>query len=234
MGQFITDDVDELIRLGHGDQERLSRIKSEYMTKKLVTLEDRRYVEGLIARYMRPSVEPQQQKPKAKEEKIVPPPPPKPQDRFEIKHQKAKEEKQIPKIQQRGKMRNVVISVASVAVAVLIISIVALNQDEISLGGITQEPKNLELDQKSYSRGDIISISGKTSVPTTVVSLGIFNTANQPVWTETVKVRENGEYSTLLIAGGEGWEQAGTYAVTANYAGTQDQASFSFIPTSQD
>jgi hypothetical protein len=48
MGQFITDDVDELIKLGHGDQERLSRIKSEYLTKKLVTLEDRRYVEGLI------------------------------------------------------------------------------------------------------------------------------------------------------------------------------------------
>jgi uncharacterized protein YfaS (alpha-2-macroglobulin family) len=129
-------------------------------------------------------------------------------------------------------MRNVTISVASVTVAVLIISIVALNQD--GLGGIIQESKNLELDQKSYSRGDIISISGKTSMPTSAVSLGIFNTSNQPVWTETVKVKESGEYSTLLIAGGEGWEQAGTYTVTANYAGTQDQARFSFSPTSQD
>ncbi|CDI05356.1 hypothetical protein [Candidatus Nitrosotenuis uzonensis] len=234
MGQFFTDDVDELIRLGHGDQERLNRIKSEYQTKKLVTLEDRRYVEGLIARYMRPAAEPQQEKPKAKEERIVPPPPtpPKQQDRFEIKQQKAKMEKPIPKIGAK-KMRNIAISVASVAVAVVIIGLVSLNQGGISLDGI-DEPKNLELDQKSYYRGDIISISGRVSVPTSVVSLGIFNTQNQPVWTETVNVDENGEYSTLVIAGGDGWEQAGTYAVTANYVGTQDQANFSFNPTSQD
>lgn len=232
MGQFFTDDVDDLIKLGHGDQERLARIKEEYMIKKLVTLEDRRYVEGLISRYIRPAPEIQQEKPKPREERIVPPPPPKPQTRVEPKVQTVKVEKKLSRVQQK-RIRPMTIGVASVAIAVLIVSVVAINQDQFPSFGRTPAAENLELDQQSYFRGDIISISGKTATAATTVDLAIFNAANQQIWTETLSVRQDGTYSTLVIAGGTGWEQQGTYTATATYGGMQDTATFTFSPVSQ-
>lgn len=229
MGQFFTDDIDELVKLGHGDQERLIKIKAEYITKKLVTIEDRRYVEGLISRYMRPQVEPQPERPRPREERIVPPPPPRTKENFEAAQQQIlKEEKKLPKTAQK-KTKNIILSISAAAVAVLVISLIGVYQDQFpSIGG--PRTANIELDQSSYVRGDIIAISGKIAPPTTGASLAIFNPANQHVWTETVTVRSDGTYSTLAIAGGAGWEQAGTYTVTATYGDMQDIATFSFSP----
>ncbi|MGI0004038.1 MAG: hypothetical protein ACREAX_01945, partial [Candidatus Nitrosotenuis sp.] len=102
MSQFFTDDLDALLKSGHGDSERLSRIKADFATKKLVTLEDRRYVEGLILRYLKPhgQMEPERIV-MTQEKRIVPPPtsPPTQSNPFEIKPQKKpKDEKLIPKI----------------------------------------------------------------------------------------------------------------------------------------
>jgi hypothetical protein len=227
MGRFFTDDIDELVRLGHGDKERLLKIKSEYVTKKLVTIEDRKYVEGLIVRYMRPAEKPQET-PK-KPERIVPPPPPKQEPKqepsFEVKHRQINAEKSIPKIQQ-GKKQKMAIGIIAAVIA-LAVSVAVINYENFDIG-ITPTQKNLELDQNEYQRGDIISISGKTAISATTVDLAIFNPQNQHVWTETVRVRGVGEYSTLTIAGGTGWEQQGTYTVTATYGGMQDIATFTF------
>ena len=38
MGQFFTDDIDALLKSGHGDYGRLSRIKADFEAKKLVGL----------------------------------------------------------------------------------------------------------------------------------------------------------------------------------------------------
>lgn len=232
MGRFFTDDIDELVRLGHGDKERLLKIKSEYVTKKLVTIEDRKYVEGLIVRYMRPAEKPQEA-PKP-QERIVPPPPPKPEPKkepsFEVKHRQINTEKSIPKIQQ-GKKQKMMLGIIAAVIA-LAVSAAVINQENFDIG-ITPTTKNLELDQREYQMGDIISISGKTTISATTVELAIFNPQNQHVWTETVRVRGDGEYSTLAIAGGTGWEQQGTYTVTATYSGTQDIATFIFSTDSQ-
>ncbi|MDC8438056.1 MAG: hypothetical protein LV468_03545 [Candidatus Nitrosotenuis sp.] len=229
MVQFFSDDVDQLIRSGHGDQERLSKIKADYAAKKLVTLEDRKYVESLMSRYFGPA-KTEQPKAKPAEGRIVPPPAPKPQDRFEMKHQKAKEEaRQIPKISQKKGMRNVIVSVAAVSIAVLVISFVAMNEDQFKIG-IGSAGKSIELDQESYFRGDIISVSGKTKTATNTVNIVISNGANEQIWSETVKVKSGGEYSTLIIAGGTGWEQAGTYTASAVYGDEIDQSTFEFSP----
>jgi hypothetical protein len=230
MGQFFTDDIDSLLKAGHGDAERLTRIKSDFETKKLVTIDDRKYVEGLVSRYLQESKPESERIAKMPEKRIVPPPSPQPSQTpsFEMKYQKPREEP-IPKIGGKNKMRNVVASIAAVVAALLIISVVAMNQDNLT--GIQQPPasKNLEVDQASYVRGDIISISGIATVGT--VNLVISNPANEQIWTETVSTKQSGEFSTLVIAGGDGWEQAGRYTLFLMSGGTiVNQVTFDFNP----
>jgi hypothetical protein len=228
MAQFFTDDINALLNGGYGDPQRLTRIKTDFETKKLVTLEDRRYVEGLISRYLKAETQETERIVKAPEKRIVPPPIP-PRQSFEIKYQKSREEMQIPRIQSKKKLRNIVISICSVVFAVLVISFVAMNHE--NLGVINQPPasKTLELDQASYARGDVISISGKASAATTV-RLVISNPNNQQVWSETVSTKQNGEFSTLTIAGGTGWEQSGRYTLSSTHDGTTEQVTFNFSP----
>ncbi|HSA97483.1 MAG TPA: hypothetical protein VLF17_00190 [Candidatus Nitrosotenuis sp.] len=227
MGQFFTDDIDALIKSGHGDYGRLSRIRADFEAKKLVTIEDRKYVDGLIARYL-PAA--QTQKPektvKTPEKRIVPPPPP-PINVTETKYQKTVVAKPIEKVHGRKRLRNTAIITASVVFAVLIIGAVAMNQ------GITlPEPaaaKNIETDQTSYVRGDIISISGSSG--SNITRLAISDPDSQEVWTEIVKVRADGKFSTLVIAGGTGWEKAGKYTVTSSADGKTEKTVFDFDPS---
>jgi len=227
MGQFFTDDIDALVKEGHGDHERLMRIKSDFEAKKLVTLEDRRYVEGLVSRYLQPSKPESERIVKIPEKRIVPPPSPPSQNRsVEMKYQKQMSQEPIPKIGGKRNIRNVVVSVAVVVAALLIISVVAINRDNL---GVDQPAvtENIELDQTSYARGDIISISGKAPTSTTV-QLVISNPSNQQIWSEAVSTKANGEFSTLTIAGGDGWEQSGSYTLSSTHGGTTEQVTFEF------
>lgn len=229
MGQFFTDDIDALLKSSHGDYGRLSRIRADFEAKKLVTIEDRRYVEGLIARYLQPAT--QTEKPerivKIPEKRIVPPPPPKNPVVSEMKYQKAVIEKPIEKINGGKKMKNIVISIASVVFAVLIISVVAMNQDNIAIVG-PSATKAVETDQASYAKGDIISISGNAE--SAVTELAISDPGGQKIWTEIVKVKADGKFSTLVIAGGNGWEKAGKYTATSSADGKTEKTVFDFNP----
>ncbi len=233
MGQFFTDDIDVLLNSGHGDSERLSKIKADFAAKKLVTIEDRRYVEGLVSRYITPQA---QIKPerivKIPEKRIVPPPPPPTQTApFELKYkQKPEEEKPIPKIGGKMKTRSMMIAVCAIVAAILAVSYVAMNQDQMS-DIDTPVTQSIELDSGSYARGDIVSISGKTKTATSIVKLAISNPGGQEIWTETVNVKSDGIFTTLAIAGGTGWEQAGKYTVSATYSGTVDTITFDFTPS---
>jgi hypothetical protein len=224
MGKFFTDDVDALLRAGHGDRDRLIRIRSDFDTKKLVTIDDRKYVEGLVSRYIQP-----ERIVKLPEKRIVPPPPP-PRESFELKYQQPKQvEQTIPKLESKTKMRNIVIAICAVVFSVLLVSIVAMNQDRIDGINGPAISKNLETDQDAYLRGDIVSISGKA--PTSgIVKLAISNPSNQEIWREIVTAKTNGEFSTLVIAGGAGWEQAGTYTLSSTQSGTTEQVVFDFNP----
>lgn len=233
MSQFIIDDIDALIKEGYGDQGRLHKIKEDYKEKKLVTIDDRKYVEGLMSRYMRPAIEPQPEIIKTQEPRIVPPAPqPKQQeDRFEVKHEKAKQQT-IPKIQGKRKLKGITIGIAAVAVVAVLAGYVALNQDGIrfpSVGSPETEP--LSVDQESYVRGDIISVTGETEGSASSVRLAITNPAGTEIWNEIVNVRSEGTYSTLVIAGGDGWGQQGEYTMTAAYGNTVNQISFTFSPS---
>ncbi|MBI5147383.1 MAG: hypothetical protein HZA84_09275 [Thaumarchaeota archaeon] len=228
MGQFFTDDIDALLKSGHGDYGRLSRIKTDFEAKKLVTIDDRRYVEGLVARYLQPATQTGKSERivKIPEKRIVPPPPP-PTNVSEMKYQKSVVEKPIEKVNGGKKMKNVVISIASVVFAVLIISVVAMNQDNIAIVG-PSTAKAVETDQTSYAKGDIISISGNAE--SAITELTINDPDGQKIWTEIVKVKADGKFSTLVIAGGNGWEKAGKYTVASSTDGKTEKTVFDFNP----
>lgn len=234
MGQFFTDDIDSLLKSGHGDSARLAKIKAEFESTKLVSIDDRKYVEGLLARYSQVVDSPKPEKTiKESEKRIVPPPPPprSPPTLLEVK-QKPKKEEKISKLEgSKTKLRNVVIAVCATVFAVLAVSFVAMNEDLQS--GVTppEISKALEMDAASYVRGDIISISGKTKEATSIATLAIANPAGIQVWSETVTVKPSGTFSTLAIAGGDGWSQAGTYTVSLAYSGNSETATFSFDPS---
>ena len=233
MGQFFTDDIDALLKSGHGDSTRLAKIKAEFESTKLVSIDDRKYVESLISRYLQIPTEPKPEKTiRESEKRIVPPPPPprNPPTLLEVK-QKPKKEERIPKIEGgKIKLRNIVIAVCATVFAVLMVSFVAMNQDET--GGIagTAITKTLEIDATSYVRGDIISISGRTEDTSQTVRLAISNPSNVEVWSEVVAVKPSKEFSTLAIAGGDGWDQAGKYTITLTYSDVSENIGFSFSP----
>jgi hypothetical protein len=131
MGQFFTDDIDALLKSGHGDSARLSKIKAEFASTKLVSIDDRKYVEGLLSRYLQPqAAAPKPERP-SESQRIVPPPPPprNPPTMLDVKQQKPKQEKPIPKLDGKIKLRNIVIAVCAVVFAVLAVTFVAMNQD---------------------------------------------------------------------------------------------------------
>ena len=95
-------------------------------------------------------------------------------------------------------------------------------------------PKNLipvtlsiQSDLSSYNKKDLISISG-TSNTSGTVNLSIENPKNELVWAEQVSLKSNGEYSTLLIAGGKGWESSGTYTIKVDNGEETKSITFSF------
>jgi hypothetical protein len=89
---------------------------------------------------------------------------------------------------------------------------------------------SLQIDNSKYDASDIISISGKTSSSSTgTARLFIENEKNKLIWAEIVNLKNNGEFSTLLIAGGIGWENSGKYFLNVEHNDFTKKISFDFI-----
>lgn len=85
----------------------------------------------------------------------------------------------------------------------------------------------IKSDLKSYGAKDLISISG-ISESSGTASLSIENQDGELVWTEQVSIKSNGSYSTLVIAGGPGWEKPGTYSLIVDNGKETKTSTFSF------
>ena len=105
-----------------------------------------------------------------------------------------------------------------VGVALIIIiaaAILSFNTNDSSSPNFTSNVKlelSIQTDLSSYSHKDLISING-ISTNSQVVNLSIENQNNDLVWTEQVSVKNDGRYSTLVIADGSGWGISGTYTL---------------------
>ena len=86
---------------------------------------------------------------------------------------------------------------------------------------------SLEIDSSSYSQKDIISING-ISTNSNIVNISIENQNSELVWAEQVSVKNNDMYSTLSIAGGQGWENSGIYTMKVDNGSEIKSITFSF------
>ncbi len=88
----------------------------------------------------------------------------------------------------------------------------------------------VNVDQTTYQRADIISISGNSkSASTQSVELSIENTDGVKIWKENINPKKDGQFSTLVIAGGGGWENDGTYTLKAEQGDLENKIEFKFF-----
>lgn len=223
MAEDILDNVKELLDKEIGDKKILEQIKRAAENNEAISNYERNYVRKLIDDLRKPP-EPEIEIPQEKPAEITP------QPQVTIPSQL-----QTPTIvthKPRDKTNlKVIIGGAAIAVAIIAAVVLGMSDIDIGSGGSITTPSSglLDLDQSSYNEGDIISISGKskTSLGNTI-SLSIENANGELIWAEDIRIKDSGEYSTLAIAGGPGWEKSGTYTLKMEHGTEDEQITFSF------
>jgi hypothetical protein len=106
---------------------------------------------------------------------------------------------------------------AGVAAAIAIIVIVGFTgTTDFAVSTTITEPLLVNVDQTTYQRADIISITGNSKATgTQSVELSIENANGVKIWNENINLKNDGQFSTLVIAGGGGWEDDGSYTLKA-------------------
>ena len=219
---FITD-LDDLIRHHHGDVKKLREIRDTIRHDNFITTDNKNYVESLITMYLKNQPFDKSlssQRPVTK-----------------IKLQSK------PTTSSSDSKSNVAVSfspnkkigvLAGVVAAIAIIVIVgfsATNQTDIIDSTLTSisEPLLVNVDQTTYQRADIISITGNAITNAKSVQLTIENTDGVKIWNEIINPKNNGKFSTLVIAGGGGWENDGIYTLKAMQDDLAEETEFRLV-----
>ena len=218
---FLTD-LDDLIRFHHGDVKKLRDIRNTIRHDNFITTEDKEYVQSLIHEHL--SNQPL--------EKTSP---------------TRKSDTKI-KLQQGSKSRDSnlrtnftfnfssnkkigMLGGGAVIAIVVIIAFTGINQSDIgsSLISTSNNPLLVTVDQTQYQSADIISISGDAVSDRQSITLSIENNNGIKIWKEQIEPKNGGNFSTLLIAGGSGWEDGGSYTVKAVQNNLVEEIKFKFI-----
>ena len=117
------------------------------------------------------------------------------------------------------------------AIAIIVIAGFAVTNQTDTIDFVpstTTDPISVNVDQSTYQKADIISISGVSSSNTEPVELSIQNANDVKIWHETVNTKQ-GEFSTLVIAGGGGWENDGVYTLIVEQGNLENEIEFKFV-----
>ena len=96
------------------------------------------------------------------------------------------------------------------------------------------ENMSINIDNSFYKKSDIISVWGLApDVSQNLVFITIKNPSGEIVWTEKILVDEEGNFSTLVIAGMNGWLPSGTYEILLESGEVIDIATFFYDSGSQ-
>ena len=225
MNDSLLDDVKALLDKDFGDDRILKQICRACENNEVISNYERNYVQKLAEKYLgkRPEVihtQPIEKKP------IIP--------NVVIPETPSFQKKQT--IRQRtsnSKNQKTIMGIAGVTL-IIIVAVAVSFSGPSDVTPKVDTPKNLipvtlsiQSDLSSYNKKDLISISG-TSNTSGTVNLSIENPKNELVWAEQVSLKSNGEYSTLLIAGGKGWESSGTYTIKVDNGEETKSITFSF------
>ncbi|MDH3278365.1 MAG: hypothetical protein OEM21_09745 [Nitrosopumilus sp.] len=221
MTDSIVDDVQVLLDKELGDKRILVQILRAAQNNEVISNFERNYVSKLVEKYLRP---------KPPVEKIISETPKQPVADVVIPQTPSNSQttqiwSQTPKTA-KSNSKNTMIMVGG-GIAVLAIIIIAA----VSLGGISNMGSNnnqpnqtsstsnsfsINADSPSYKKGDIISISGKSNLPSgNKVTISIENSDDDVVWSDQITVKNDGQFNTLTFAGGSGWEKTGTFTIKA-------------------
>ena len=213
----FTTELDDLIRFGHGDVKRLRNIRDTVKHDNFITIEDKKYVESLISTHLRnqplDESEPQATRKLAPKRSVSTD-----SSTFNFSNNK-----------KLGITAGIAAAIALIVVAGF--SIQTMDQIDTPTNSVITPnvPLAINTDSTSYKKADIISISGSLkSASTNSIELSIENTDGQKIWNEFVSVKNNGGFSTLVIAGGGGWESNGVYTLKGKQGDLQNEFEFNF------
>ena len=213
MTDSLIDDVKALLDKDFGDDRILKQIFRACENDEVISNYERNYVRKLAEKYLGRRPETDQTKTSIDEKPIVPdiimsttPP--------LIKTQSYGFTSQTSS--SNSKNSKTMLGIGSVVLGIIILIAISIN----GIPSTTVNPSDdiisvtlsIQTDLSSYSRNDIVSISGMSDTSDNV-NLSIENSSNVLVWTEQIPLRPDGTYSTLSIAGGLGWETSGTYTI---------------------
>jgi len=204
---FITD-LDDLIRHRHGDVKKLREIRDTVRHDNFITSEDKNYVESLITMHLKNQPLDKSVSRKQPDTKIrLQPKPtlssPDVKNNFTFNFSS-------------NKKLGILGGVAAAIAIIVIMGFTAINTPiDSTVSSTASNPLLVNIDQTTYQRADIFSISGDTNSYTKSVELSIENTNGVKIWKEIINPKNDGQFSTLIIAGGGGWENNGVYTLKA-------------------
>ena len=214
---FITD-LDDLIRHRHGDVKKLREIRDTIRHDNFITTDNKNYVESLITMYLKnqPFAKPSSHQQSDTKIKLQPKSTPSGSD----------SKNNVAFSFSSNKKLGILAGVVAAIAIIVIVGFTAINQT----GTTITEPLLVNVDQATYQRADIISISGNSkSVSTQSVELSIENANGKKIWNENINPKKDGQFSTLVIAGGNGWENDGVYILKATHSDLASEIEFKFL-----
>ena len=196
-------DLDDLIRHHHGDTKKLRDIRDTIRHDNFINTDDKNYVESLITMYLKNQSLDTQLSSKRPAAKI----------KLQSKSTSNTDSKSNPTSsfssnKNLGIIAGVVAAIAIIAIAGFTI----INQSD-TIGSTLSKPLLVNVDQTTYKIADIISITGDVVSYAESVELSIENSNGIKIWNENINPKNNGQFSTLVIAGGGGWENDGVYTL---------------------
>ena len=225
---FITD-LDDLIRHHNGDVKKLREIRDTIRHDNFITTDSKNYVESLITMYLK-------NKPFAKP---FAKPLPRQQSDTKIELQpkpatsSSDSKSNVAFSFSSNKKLGVLAGVAAAIAIIVIVGFTAINQTGTTDSAVSvtiTEPLLVNVDQSVYQRADIISISGNSkSASAQSVELSIENANGKKIWNENINPKKDGQFSTLVIAGGGGWENDGVYILKATHSDLASEIKFKFF-----
>lgn len=234
MADHLLDDVQALLDMGFGDDRILRQIYRACKNHEAISNYERSYVRGLVEEHLK---------------KVDPPADPEPAEEVPESPEVVVPSTAVPELvvmaktrQDSGgimsglKGRKILLGIAGLIVIGIIIAAASFSSTVVDpqdpppvIPPQEETPKfSVTTDLPSYYRLDLILISG-VSNDLGAITLSIDNPSGQAIWDETISSR-NGQYSTLTIAGGQGWSDSGTYTVEAYNGIDTEYQTFTFNP----
>ncbi len=229
MTDSLLDDAKALLDKDFGDDRILKQICRACENDELISNYERNYVKKLAEKHLGRRPEVVQTQTSVEDKPIIPDvviPEPSPIQQIQTFQSTPLPPQRI--LSSNSKNSKLMLGIGGVALVIIIVVAASFSGvSDVTSPNPISDTLSIQTDLSSYDTKDIISISGVSDTFGTV-NLSIENKNNELVWTEQVSIKSDGQYSTLAIAGGPGWESSGTYTINIDNGVETKSNTFSF------